>query len=67
MKRKKPTPHQRIKRAALAQKGLRLSAYEVAQLYYMDDAIATAAGNDDFRDDEAAIEAKRPPCGKAGE
>ena len=44
------TPHQRIKRAALAGKGCRLTARECWELYHGDDAIRACADNDDEED-----------------
>lgn len=46
--KRKPTPHQRIMSAWRRCAGLRLSAEEVHELA-LDDAIATAAENDDER------------------
>lgn len=59
--KRKLTPHQRIMRAAKAQKGLRLSADEVFHLS-KDNAIETRAAWDDNPEDEAderAIDAER--------
>jgi len=61
--RPKLTPHQRIVRAAQRGAGLRLSADEVFTLGVMDDAIVSAALNDDERQENDIADADKPERG----
>jgi len=55
---KYPTPYQRILRAFEKSRGVRLSADEVAHLICFDDAIRSAAENDDEDEDEQLLNTK---------